>query len=106
MRVTLLFCAVVAHASIYDTLTIVKVLLVAAGIVRQRAKAIQDTTRGRVSLELALLMLTEQPSLMSEAPARLARRILDMSTALNIKQADAAQLLASNPLLLQALPYE
>jgi hypothetical protein len=72
----------------------------------QQAAALQALTKGRVSLDLALFALTEQPALAAMPPPLLARRIQALSGALNIKQADAAHLLAANPRLARLQPYE
>jgi hypothetical protein len=72
----------------------------------QQAAALQALTKGRVSLDLALFAITEQPALAAMPPPLLARRIQALSGALNIKQADAAHLLATNPALARLQPYE
>ena len=72
----------------------------------QQAVQLLAIAKSRVSLDLALFLFTEQPSLLEVPPPQLARRMLELSTTLGIKQADVAHLLASNPGLLSAWPYE
>jgi len=74
-------------------------------IVYQAAAEIRDSTQNRVSIETALLLVTEQPSLLRTAPVQLADRILQLAVALQLTPADAADLLVRNPDLINLLPH-
>lgn len=62
-------------------------------------------SRGQISLELALFLLTEQPALLAVPPSLLLQRIKDLALALDLRLADIADYLSQNIMFISVLPF-
>lgn len=70
----------------------------------QRAYALCGASSGRLSHQLCLFLLTEQPQLLAVNTDLLAGRIASLADVLGLSQPDAAELLLRSGALLDVLP--
>jgi hypothetical protein len=68
------------------------------------ANELRAFTSNQVSLELALFLYTQQPSLLHLPPGALAARLMQLANGLDLSPADMADLLVRNPNLINLLP--
>lgn len=72
--------------------------------VADRARVLRACSRGQLSLQLCMFMLTEQPLLLSLNTKQMAARVITMANVLGLSPADIGEVVARCPALLDVLP--
>lgn len=80
-------------------------LCVNSCVVYSYAKELAGRTRGRLSLQTSLFLVTQQPTLLATPAAMLAARIGDIAQIFSITHNDMAGIMALNEELVNILPY-